>query len=582
MEWIKSIVMIVLYLGGSCAIAQSSYSEETGTLESIYESRARAALNTLLRPEEYTLIISAELEKDEFKLQAYREKLELEYLPGLPVPGDASLKPATNNLHEMKSRVTVNLVLSPEVPAEKETVLKTILINKLHLDETNGDVISIARAPFPKDPKPEPQPPSIFPELTWKTWALIVLLALIALAGLMYYVSKKSQIDSTEEERDEPQEKLREEPTTALEALPPAKHEPLPEVVAISEKDLEHERDCILNLATQYPQICARVAVTMIENERTDQLIIVFNDIGWDLSKKIMSEIPPRAWARMGHKVRQHQHKPNGDELFQALTETHKEFLAGVLESGALSDEQNPFAFLAKATASERYEVLRGESATNLAVLSFFLNAEEIRDIFERLEPEMQAQVTSAMSRLQSLPDAILKKLSNHLLMKLTNFRKEPVTTVDGAGVAGKTLRAMSPDKEAEVFASLMDSNPDEAEKIRRIYLQFVDLPVLPKDAVALALSETEVGDVAQAFKDQPKTFVEGLLKLVPPKRANMIRRDLESPNNVADSAQQWAARRRLVLRIENYFKQQGFTIKNIWDQIDRSNETTQGDRRAS
>jgi len=586
MDWVKAIIIMIFHLGIlSEALGQSAYSEETGTLESIYESRARAVLNTLLRPQEYTLIISADLEKDEAKMKAYREKLELEYLPGLPMPGDPTLKPATNSLHEMKSKVTVHLVLSPEVTADKETILKTILANKLHLDEGNGDSIHISRAPFPADPKAESPPPSIFPEFTWKTWSLILLLALLLLAGIVYYASKRSQNKDREQNRNPLPEPAVFTPSTQapspLAFQGDSSVEELPGQ-GIATEDLEREKDCILNLATQYPQICSNIAVALIEKAQEKDLLIVFNHLGWDLAKKLMSEIPPRAWARLGQKLRLKTARPTIEELFKSLSEIHKELLAGVLESGALSDEKNPFAFLTKATPAERLQILKDESATNLAVISFFMNPQELNETLQVLPSDLQIQVTTAMSRLQTLPDAVIKSLSQQIFSKLIHFRKEPTTSIDGAAIAGRTLRAMSPEREFEVYSHMQDSNPDEAEKIRRLYLQFSDLPLFPKDAVALALGESEIEVLVKAFKNQKEDFLAALLSLLPPKRANMVRRDLESPAIQSTTTEQWTARRFLVLKIEEYFNKQGFSIKSIWEQIESEKLGAGLERKAS
>jgi flagellar motor switch protein FliG len=584
MEWIKAIIFLVLQLGAIMTQAQSTYSEETGTLESIYETKARSVLNTLLRPQEYTLIISAELEKDDAKLKAYREKLELEYLPGLPVPGDDSLKPATNSLHEMRGKVAVHLVLSPDVTADKEAVIKKILANKLHLDEGNGDSINISRALFPSDPKPDALPPTILPEFTWKTWSLILLLALLSLSGLIYYFTKRNQ------------NKKDEAPSEANAPLDFSFHPFSPKLVKIPQQedvttnnqdlknisleDMEREKDFILSLASQYPRICSDIAVSMIDKNLENNLIVVFDYMGWELAKKLMTEMPPRAWARLGQKLRLKKEKESNQSIFESLTLLHKEFLAGVLERGALNDEKNPFSFLSKATASERLEILKNETATNFAVISFFMSPEELNENLQNFSPEMQSDVTTAMSRLQSLPDAVIKKLSQNLQTKLIHFRTEPTTAINGTAIAGRTLRAMSPEREYEIFRQMQDTSPEEANKISKMFLQFSDLPKFPKDAVALALGEVEIQDLVKALKDQSANFTESILKLLPPKRALMVQRDLESPALKPKGPEQWAARRMIVLKIESFFNSQGLSIKNIWDQIESENSNTQNYRR--
>ncbi len=584
MEWIKAIIFLAFQLGAIMTHAQASYSEETGTLESIYETKARSVLNTLLRPQEYTLIISAELEKDDAKLKAYREKLELEYLPGLPVPGDDSLKPATNSLHEMRGKVAVHLVLSPDVTADKEAVIKKILSNKLHLDESNGDSISISRAPFPSDPKPEALPPSILPEFTWKTWSLILLLALLSLSGLIYYFSKRSQKKADENTTDPnaPFDFSLHPISPKLIKIP--KEEPASnsqDTNTISIDDMDREKDFILSLASQYPKICSDIAVSMIDRNLEKNLIIVFDYLGWELAKKLMTELPARSWARLGQKLRLKKEKENNQSIFEALTSLHKEFLVGILERGALNDEKNPFSFLSKATPSERLEILKSESATNIAVISFFMSPEELNENLQDFSPEMQSDVTTAMSRLQSLPDAVIKTLSQNLQTKLLHFRSEPTTAINGAAIAGRTLRAMTPEREHEILRQMQDTNPEEANKIRKLFLQFSDLTQFPKDAVALALGEVEIQDLVRALKDQGAAFTEPILKLLPPKKAIMVQRDLESPALRSKGPEQWAARRMIVLKVEAFFNSQGLSIKNIWDQIEIENSNTKNYRRA-
>lgn len=148
-------------------ISWAQYIEEMGSLENVYEARARSVLNTILRPTDYTLVVAIELDHDEKKLKEFHDEMDVQYLPGMPLMGDApALGKATNKLHEMKSKTDISVVLSRNVTPETERIIKDLLTSKLHLDATAGDNVTVKRIELPADaPKAEPKPDTL-PELT--------------------------------------------------------------------------------------------------------------------------------------------------------------------------------------------------------------------------------------------------------------------------------------------------------------------------------------------------------------------------------------------------------------------------------
>jgi len=80
-------ILISLGLLLSTLSAKAQYIEEMGSLESLYEIRARAVLNTILRPTDYTLVVSVELDRDEKKLKEFHDESGVQFLPGMPIDG---------------------------------------------------------------------------------------------------------------------------------------------------------------------------------------------------------------------------------------------------------------------------------------------------------------------------------------------------------------------------------------------------------------------------------------------------------------------------------------------------------------
>ena len=192
MRKIKNIsVLLVTMLLTSTTWAQTQFVEEVASLEGIYEARARAVLNTFLRPHDYTIVVSAEIQADEEQIDDIRADMEMRFLPGMPIEAAANLVPGNNKLHEVKSKIDVHLVLNDDISPDKENLLKEVLAAKLHLDKESGDSLTVKRSNLPNlnpDAKVEK-----LPELSWKMWALIVLISMLTLAGLFYYFNNKGR-----------------------------------------------------------------------------------------------------------------------------------------------------------------------------------------------------------------------------------------------------------------------------------------------------------------------------------------------------------------------------------------------------
>ena len=226
-------------------------------------------------------------------------------------------------------------------------------------------------------------------------------------------------------------------------------------------------------------------------------------------------------------------------------------------------------------------QILKDESPANIAIISFFVSSDEMSEILNELSVETQSQVAMVMTRLESLPDSIIKKLAQKIQTKLITFRKEPTNIIDGVRMAGRTLRSMSPEKESEIFQKMKESNPAEAEKIRRLYLQFEDLYLMPKSILSIVAAELEVEAAVAALKGMGTKYIEDFLSVLPPKRANMIIRDIESPAIEVSSSDCWSNRRNIILKLENILEQQGTSVKDIWELIDKEIETNPGKRSA-
>jgi flagellar motor switch protein FliG len=566
---IAALMMFVALVFQTGYAQAQQFVEEAGTLESLYESRARSVLNSFLRPHEYTIVVSADLDQDQKKLKDYQEKMELQFIPGLPIPMDPSLVPATNDLHSMKNKVTIDLVLNTDVSPEKEALLKTVLTSKLHLSEEAGDSIKISRAKLPDGMDEQPvQKPQVLPEFSWKTWGLIVLLALIALAGVVFWFNGRKNANAEEEQQKPRNEEFQAPPFKGDTSAKDQSAEEA-EQERLLARELSDLKDQLLFIVAQYPQIAAKTVSEMLTEQHEEDVIRVFEHLSWDVSRRIFDGISPRTWARLGLKVKERDNQPTTQDYRDSMSRVYRSILSRFLEAGAEKDDANPFGFLFRLSHHEKKQLLSQEPASSFAMISLFAEGEDLSSVMEVVPAQVQNEMLMEIARLETLPESTLMSVANSLKERLKAMKAAPSIFANGPGLAAKILRSYSPEKEMEMYNRMKTEDPTSANAVRRIIAQFEDLTYYPSELVGSVMSLMDIEEISKSFFGVPTDIRGPVFGYLPPKRAKMIERDLETPGFNVSFSEMAAARRAFCLKLEQVLKSRGQTLEAVWQDID-------------
>lgn len=559
------------------AFAQETYLEEAHTLESLYETRARNALNNLLRPNEYTVSVSAKVKDDASAVNDYQNELDIRFLPGFPVPTDPSMMPANNKLHELKAKITVHLILADSVSPEKDKLLKDVLKSKLHISEETGDVINISRSSiFVNEDGPKPD---TLPELSWKMWVLILLIALSLLAAAIFFMNKKAkETEAREMQRSLPEPVEHENESDGDEAAA----ELAPEQVFSLEAQNMKLKEEIVSVISEYPQMACRLVDEMVEDGRVEVVTNIMQSLGWAIARRLFGFLSPQTWGKIGSVLRQRGEVLETEAINKSLKEFHKELIAKVIEKSLGGDDANPFSFLFQMEEKETKKLLKDESATQIAVVCLHASADQVRAILSFLPFEVQNQVIVEISRLQTLPQSAIRTAAKSLRMKLEMLRKAPELDVEGPEYAAKLLKTLPAEREFDLFNELANSNPQEAEKIRRQSVQFADLGVYPEDIVSAALEPLDVGTLTEALFQVDPSVSEKCFALMPPKKAKMVEYDLQREDLQPPKSSVAESRRKIVQSIEQVLTERKMKVQDIWAQIDGGGEGGSGSSQAA
>ncbi|WP_374076980.1 FliG C-terminal domain-containing protein [Bdellovibrio bacteriovorus] len=569
----KRNIFIALIFVLSPFLALAQYLEEIGSLETLYETRARAVLNTILRPTDYTLVIAVDLDRDEKKLKEFQDEVEVQYLPGMPMMGDVPALPkAMNKLHEMKARTDISVVLSRNVSPEVEKVIKDLLTSKLHLDTATGDVVSVRRIQLPSDPVPPEPAPDTLPELSWKMWTLIVILSLLALAGLMFWAWRRGKArdpnkeiqenhDYKHEEKDQDpvEEKPVDNPVVAATGAPTIDDE-------LVDFNMESIKQHILAIAAQYPQMASRAITEYCLNVSPKNVTALMEFLGWDTSKQIFTDIPAMAWARIGHAVKERKEDLTKPETEKAVRESYKAILAAYIEHEMSEDESNPFSFMLKMKEEERSQILDKETPANIAVFCLHAPAEVTAGIVAGLDPEKKVRVLAELSRIEKLPHNVVQAVIQSFNQKLTEMRIRPEPRVEGANVLAKVIRGMTAEEEMDVIALFANDNPDELERVRRSILIFEDLKLVPTDILSEVLGPYEVESLYAALFKTHTAFYNRILSTLPERKAMVVERELNDMIMIPQRKKTAELRREICKKVEEMMNSRSLRIADLVD----------------
>lgn len=565
--WKLFVLLIVFLL--SCLQAQAQYREEVGALEELYEGRAKSALSSILNPQEYSVIVSVDIDRDQTRLKALEEEVEKSMLPGMPgMDSFSGSLPLQNQLHDLKSKVDIHVVMSDKLSKDKEETVKTLLKMKLHLDESNGDTLVVSRSRLAAS---DEQYFPALPELSWKMWALVLIVSLLSLAGLVYAFQRKKESatdfnQNLTKEAIEPVEKPSEAVAEADEEKSAA-GVPGRQVLNILEdldptEELFEKKKSILSIATQYPEATAKSLTEYFVKHEQD-VLLVCEALGWDISKKIFSGFSTRMWGRIGFLLMSRKEKPSLSQVAAALDNCHRVVLATFLELNE-EDSHNPFMFIEKLTETDRKNLLSGESASEIAALCLYLDSNVMGSVIEQLPDQLQEAVTLHIARLKSVPHEVVQATAEKLAKKLKTIQAHKVHEMNGTQMAANLIRTMPAEKELTLLEKMHAESPQDAELVRQTILFYIDVPSIPGDVISEACGLIDMKVLANAMSSGHEAVAQYILKSLPSKKSMMIQKDISFLSAKISDKQIGLAQRELVMTIQAVLKSRDIDLKSL------------------
>lgn len=565
----KFIIGLLIYVFLPWSLL-AQYLEEQNALEAIYESRTRQILGAILSPKDFSVVVAVELDRDELKLKQFRESIDNQYLPGMPMMGEIPSSPQNNNrLHEMKSRVDINIVLLKNLGPDVEKLVKELVTAKLALDISSGDYVKVKRATLLDELPMKDKSAELLPDLSWKMWSLVLILSLLAFSGLLFLAWRLSKKSATqhlinEEKSPELNHDQPKEPSAANlseESIISAKsnEDSVVELIPIAEIKVQ-----IAKMVEEIPELISASITRHIMNQSPLEVAFFMEHIGWEQGKIWFRSVPALAWSRVGLAFKMQSEDPSSIEFTQAVQKVYKTLLATYIEHEMGQDESNPFGFVFQLTEVELRSLLNKESPRNLAVLFLRSSSDLTSKLLALLTNEKKLQCLSEMGKIEKISQERLTTALDSIKTHVGNLKSTKEFYIDGSAVLAKVLRSMSPEEELSLLDSLNQDNPEEIEKIRTTILLFQDIAMIPQFVLSSYFEGVEVDLMYKALFRMPQSMTNKIVSCLPEKKAMILERDLQEVPMIPSISDIAKVRRQVVIDLSAKLAESGITLTDM------------------
>jgi flagellar motor switch protein FliG len=531
--------------------AQSTYREESGVLEQIYESRVRSALNNVFRPNEYSVVISVDINQDQKALDALETQMDNMNLPGvagLVLPENMGM---SNKLHGLRNKIAVQLLIDDAVSKEKEEAAKSLIQMRLHMDESAGDLVTISRATLlPKEKLPEPD---LLPELSWRMWALVIIVSLLALGLLIFAIQKRKELNLNSKLNTRRAPEVPEEGSVqkngALNASVRTGHglelseEPAAPTTEVDRDliELYERKKSLVRIAQKFPEAASKSMEEQFEKGHQNHVVAVLDHLGWEESKELFRGMSHRIWSKVGSLMVTLTSKPTTKEILASFEHCQKNVVARYLEL-AEGDLTNPFSFIAKIPQEDLRNIIQKESPQDLAVICAYLESSEKSSLLEALPEDLQQATLIQLTKIREIDYDKVKKLSEQMKARFKALKESPTRTLGGVSFLVDLLQQLDVQAESNFLHKLSVDNPVEFESLRSVYLVFSDLVHVPSEILSESFSNIDMKILTSSLFHAESDVRFHCLKALPEKRAKMIEKDLsyikDQPRKVSLSTQ--------------------------------------------
>jgi len=544
------------------------------TLSDYYEKTASDTLAYFLRPDQYKILVDTQLDAG---VAPEIEKLKAE-LASDPLPGTTTRsfqvtpEELVGKYESLNHKRRVLVVLSPDVPAEKEALVKDMLTGKLRLNLAgNLDSYLLRRSEVESGPDSTGRvPASVSSTADTSRLLAMIVLSLAALAGIVIFFLRKIRARKAAEDEQSgsaPQtlkaempedtvspnfglpSKIEGDKGSSTESVGTAMRMGGPPMFPGNMESLEAAEgvlDKIIELAKSYPGIVSDAMQASLERgaEYLPRIAAVIEMLGSERALEVFHEVPQRVWSVVGKHMTEVPFTPENPVKLDDIGLMYRFLFAHVIENKGYDSYSGMLSSLNGKTPAEIARSLEGEDPKAIAIVLSAVSQSMAFDILPKVDARARTQVLAHMSKMQHISVNDIKSVEARLKAKLDGSGNQSSLKVENESRIFMSMSLLSPHEEEALFATMLLGDTDLERRARRYRLYPAHLKLLRQDLIRDEMTPMSTDEIAKILRGLEASIRTRVLGVLSDKKAEIVKDTLKDMTNLSMTGEFAGARR--------------------------------------
>lgn len=494
------------------------------------------------------------------------------FLPGLPMVPLGETSPElreilTDQLTLSNFRIVsimVNVLLDErKFNPENIEFVKKVIPTCVTLDEMRGDILRVKLTPFPpvvkvlSEEKGAVRPAEGFSLLSSSYFQiLIVVLLFLLLVIILFLAANLRKAKRVSEEKTvilsppSPATSPQEIGTTVKETKPKTTEEG---------KGLFPElRQLMVMTLVGNPDLTAEIFKHWMETEKEEGINLVASFLrGTDprlmelLSAHLDEELKEKVESALTQITIMEK-----DKVIEIFKRFREEFQREQQAETGKRKKEDMFYFLKQLEPHQIFHILKDEPAGVIAIALAMVNPEIAIQVIKELPEEKRIKIPVEMGKLKKIPLTSFSDIADALSRKTLQVESLKYVTTDGVKALVNLLDHSSPEMEKQILSDIAHQDIGLAEEIKKQYLTFDDLILVPNKPLAEVLRTLEGETITRMLSGAVPKLKEKVLSNLPARLKTIVSDTLSAIKEEGISTEEvQKARKELMLKLRDLAK---------------------------
>jgi hypothetical protein len=284
-------------------------------------------------------------------------------------------------------------------------------------------------------------------------------------------------------------------------------------------------------LAVDYPGLSSQALQKYVQlyGEDLRSVVHFVELVGFDRALKLFSDVPQKTWRIIGQFMAANPLGPDDFIDYKEVLTLYRILMAFVVENKGFDSDMGVFAKLEGFSPVDLHMALQEESDVFIAKFLSGVSESTSSDIVGQFESSRKIKILATMAKVRNVTSDELATIESKLSKKLGGDSGTRLVEVTNDARIFRSLAQMSPVQEEQLFADMLDSDPDLEARAHRhrfypVHLANIDATILKEE-----LRTFPVDDIAKMLRGIHPTIEKRILSLTPERKAIVIQDSLDA-----------------------------------------------------